>query len=184
MSHYEAQSSSPQLLFERCLWGQAGPVRWAVISAINTVCFLVCLFWQSFASHLSFREEKNRTNHNNHTLPQTVFQVWLHTCWLLQDIQWTFIGNKLGHECKPDGIRRFICKAPASKLFPDRTILAMFFQSSRIRKVTTDSPDGKHMSALRRDEEPHAWTRHCQGASAKTIIPRNVWMSYVTLARL
>jgi len=51
----------------------------------------------------------------------------------------------LRDECKPYGSWRFICKAPASKLSPDHTILAMFFQSSRIRKVTTDFLDGKHM---------------------------------------
>jgi hypothetical protein len=51
----------------------------------------------------------------------------------------------LRDECKPDGIWKFICKVSASKLSPDLTILAMFFQFSRIRKVTTDLLDGKHM---------------------------------------
>lgn len=60
-------------------------------------------------------------------------------------VQQTFIGNKLRDEYRPYGIRGFICKASASKLFPDHTILALFFQSSRIRKVTTDFLDGKHM---------------------------------------
>lgn len=45
-------------------------------------------------------------------------------------------------------------KPPHQSFFPDHTILAMFFQSSKIRKVTTDLPDGKHMSGGR-DRETH-----------------------------
>lgn len=91
--------------------------------------------------------------YDNHMLPQSI-SVFL--CFLFPasvshvlaqwNIQYTFIGNKLRDGCKPYGIWRFICKALASKLPPDHTILAMFFQSSRIRKVTTDFLDGKHMN--------------------------------------
>lgn len=42
--------------------------------------------------------------------------------------------------------RALFVKPLHQSFFPDHTILAMFFQSSKIRKVTTDLPDGKHMS--------------------------------------
>lgn len=49
--------------------------------------------------------------------------------------------------------------------FPDHTILAMFFQSSKIRKVTTDLPDGKHMSGGR----PRQGDSHTNEASSGSI---------------
>lgn len=54
--------------------------------------------------------------------------------------------------------------------FPDHTILAMFFQSSKIRKATTDLPDGKHMSGCP-DRPTHTCTRHHQEASVQTLFP-------------
>lgn len=54
--------------------------------------------------------------------------------------------------------------------FPDRTILAMFFQSSKIRKATTDLPDGKHMSGCP-DRQTHTCMRRHQEASVKTLFP-------------
>lgn len=120
-------------------------------------CFSFGSFWNDSVTHLSDgtkeRGKEKWTNHNNHTLPLTAPHSFLfsksgYTHMLaLHNIQQTFIGNKLRKKRKPYGSQRFICKAPASKLFPDHTILAMFFQSGKIRKVTTDFPDGKHMSS-------------------------------------
>lgn len=76
--------------------------------------------------------------------------------------QYTFIGNKLRFQCKTYGIGGLFVKLLHQSFFPDHTILAMFFHSSKIRKVTTDLPDGKHMSS----RPPR------QGASVKTVIPR------------
>lgn len=51
----------------------------------------------------------------------------------------------------------------------------MFFQSSKIRKATTDLPDGKHMSGCP-DGPTHTCTRHRQEASGKTPLPcLHVW---------
>lgn len=46
----------------------------------------------------------------------------------------------------------------------------MFFQSSKIRKATTDLPDGKHMSGCP-DRPTHTCTRHHQEASVQTLFP-------------
>lgn len=78
-----------------------------------------------------------------------------------QSTQYTFIGNKLRFQCKTYGIGGLFVKLLHQSFFPDHTILAMFFHSSKIRKVTTDLPDGKHMSS----RPPR------QGASVKTVIP-------------
>ena len=79
---------------------------------------------------------------------------------------------------------RFICKAPASKLFPDHTILAMFFQSSKIRKVTTDFPDGKHMSGGPRRQGASYMDEASPGTISENNYFLHVWMSYVTVGGL
>lgn len=57
----------------------------------------------------------------------------------------------------------------------------MFFQSSKIRKVTTDSPDGKHMSGAPLRQGASYIDEASSGSISENNYSLHVWMSYVTL---
>jgi len=57
----------------------------------------------------------------------------------------------------------------------------MFFQSSKIRKVTTDFPDGKHMIGSPLRQGASYMDEASSGSISKNNYFLHVWMSYVTL---